>query len=101
MKRAHRLVILPDYQGIGLGVRFLGCVAEHYERIGHRFSIVTSARNLCCALARSEDWILRNYGVYPPGNKKKVTAMTAAIIRSARVEVKKGAFYWRRGEALA
>lgn len=35
LKRVSRLVILPDYQGIGLGTKFLNKIAEMYseERI--------------------------------------------------------------------
>ena len=30
LKRCSRLVILPDYQGIGLGTMFLTIIAQHY-----------------------------------------------------------------------
>ncbi|HEP5208921.1 TPA: GNAT family N-acetyltransferase, partial [Streptococcus pyogenes] len=52
IKRVTRLVILPDYQGVGLGTRFLKSVAEIYSCQGFDFRIVTSAKNLINALNR-------------------------------------------------
>lgn len=98
MKRAHRLVILPDYQGIGLGVRFLEAVADHYVGRGFRFSIVTSARNLVCALARSPRWKFAYYNRKKAGNRAAISHTTATIIRRERAGCKSGSFYYRPGE---
>jgi GNAT superfamily N-acetyltransferase len=91
IRRVHRLVILPDYQGIGLGVRFLEAVAEHHVERGFRFSIVTSARNLCCALARSPRWKAARYSVAksPP---------SVVWPTKHRTNCKTGSFYYRKGE---
>lgn len=62
IKRVSRLVILPDYQGIGLGRGFLNFIAEKYVSEGWSFSITTSAKNLISALARDKDWSLVRYG---------------------------------------
>jgi len=41
--RVHRLVVLPDYQGIGIGKRFLNFMANHYyEQTRRPFYIITS-----------------------------------------------------------
>lgn len=56
LKRCSRLVILPDYQGIGLGTQFLNIVAGYYKRLGYDFRIVTSAKNMISALNRSDKW---------------------------------------------
>lgn len=56
LKRVSRIVVLPDYQGIGLGTRFLNAVARFYVKLGFRFSIVTSAKNMIHALDRSPNW---------------------------------------------
>ena len=50
LKRVSRLVVLPDYQGIGIGRAFLDAVAELYVSQGHMFEIKTSARNLIGSL---------------------------------------------------
>lgn len=58
-RQAHRLVVLPDYQGLGVGMGLLGAVADHELRnvagVRH-FGIVTSHPALIRALARSPAW---------------------------------------------
>lgn len=56
LKRVHRLVVLPDYQGIGIGYAFLTTVAKAYVNEGWTFSIVTSAKNLIWKLSKSNEW---------------------------------------------
>lgn len=56
MKRIHRAVVLPDYQGIGIGTRFQSVVAEYYKQQGYEFFTTTSAKNLICAMDRSSKW---------------------------------------------
>ena len=56
IKRVSRLVILPDYQGIGLGVKFLNEIAKIYTKKGFDFSIKTSAKNLIFALKNRKEW---------------------------------------------
>ena len=62
IKHCHRLVILPDYQGIGLGTKFLEEIAKLYREQGYSFGIITSARNLMQALKRRPEWICNHYG---------------------------------------
>ena len=31
-KQVHRLVVLPDYQGIGIGINFISFIAEFYRK---------------------------------------------------------------------
>lgn len=56
MKKVHRLVILPDYQGIGIGIRLLNEVGRLYKEKGNRFSITSSAPSLISALKKSNKW---------------------------------------------
>ncbi len=63
LKRCSRLVILPDYQGIGLGTKFLNEIAKYYTNMGYDFSIVTSAKNMIMALKKSEKWAMIRYNV--------------------------------------
>jgi len=60
IKKVHRLVILPDYQGIGAGVIFLNEVAKLYNK--QRFTIVTSAPSLIYALKKSILWRCLRFG---------------------------------------
>ena len=65
IKRVSRLVILPDYQGIGLGYKFLNVVAKDYVDKGYDFMIITSAKNLIMKLYNSNTWKMVRYGVKP------------------------------------
>jgi|GEM_PF-4489574 len=56
------MVILPDYQGIGLGIKFLEEIAKMYMKQGFDFAITTTAKNLVNALCKNEEWILSRYG---------------------------------------
>ena len=89
LKRCSRLVILPDYQGIGLGTRFLNAVARHYIEQGFDFTIVTSAKNIIGALKRSDDWLCTRYGVSEPSN------VPATISAKTRNTCKTASFKFR------
>jgi len=62
MKKVHRLVILPDYQGAGFGLRFLENIGNIYKKQKDRFTIVTTAPSLIQALKKSNKWALTSYG---------------------------------------
>lgn len=71
IKKVTRLVVLPDYQGIGIGTRFLNAVAEFYK--DYDFNITTSARNLIHALNKNDNWALKRYDITKKqkgGNKR-------------------------------
>lgn len=61
IKKVTRLVVLPDYQGIGIGMKFLNVVADFYKKDGFDFRIVTSAKNLINALNKSVSWKVERY----------------------------------------
>jgi len=58
LKKVHRLVILPEFQGIGIGLKFLNEIAEIYTNQNFKFSITTSAPSLMFGLKRRKEWIL-------------------------------------------
>lgn len=58
IKCVTRLVVHPDYQGIGIGTRFLNCIAEMYRKQGYDFEIITSAKNLIHSLKKTKNWKL-------------------------------------------
>lgn len=70
LKRCSRIVILPEYQGIGLGTRFLNVIANYYKNKGYKFSIVTSAKNMISALNKSNEWRLIRYSANKCLSKK-------------------------------
>lgn len=45
-KKGHRLVVLPDYQGLGIGHIFSTHIAEMYKKSGYRFIITSSTKSL-------------------------------------------------------
>lgn len=88
IKRVTRLVILPDYQGIGLGTKFLNAIARIYVNDGFDFRIVTSAKNLIYALNKSDNWQLRSYAK----GKKSTKIGIKALAKTARTNVKIASF---------
>lgn len=61
LKKVHRLVILPDYQGAGIGIKFLNEIGYIYKKQKQRFNIVTSAPSLINALKKSNQWIATRF----------------------------------------
>lgn len=61
-KRVHRLVVLPDYQGIGIGTRFIKAVAKIVKEEGFELNLTTTTPALVGALKRDPEWILARYG---------------------------------------
>ena len=62
IKRVHRVVISPDYQGIGLGTKFLNVVGQYYTDKGYDFSLMTSAKNMIFGLQKSPYWVKTRAG---------------------------------------
>lgn len=55
-KRVHRLVVLPDYQGIGVGLRLLNFIANLYEQSKWRPIITTNNPALIYSLKKQQNW---------------------------------------------
>jgi GNAT superfamily N-acetyltransferase len=77
LKRIHRLVVLPDFQGIGIGLQFLEVVAKHFRAHEYRLSIVTSAPSLIWALKKNSNW--------------GMTAIGRKSAKTGKIHVKKSA----------
>ena len=58
MKRIHRIVVKPDYQGIGLGAKFMSEIATKYKKEKNRISLVTSSPAFIHGLKNSKNWIM-------------------------------------------
>lgn len=58
MKRIHRIVVLPDYQGSGIGGAFLNEIARMYKKLGNRVTLVTSTPAFIYSLQNSKAWIM-------------------------------------------
>ena len=55
-KHVHRLVVLPDYQGIGIGTKFLEAICERYVSQGYKMYIRTAHESLERHFKKSELW---------------------------------------------
>lgn len=66
LKKVHRLVILPDYQGAGFGIKLLDKIGEVYRKNKFRFNIVTSSPSLITALKKNNNWYCTHYGRNTP-----------------------------------
>jgi hypothetical protein len=74
-----RLVILPDYQGIGLGIKFLTIIAEKYKKMGFQFDIVTSAKNMIMGLSKNKKWRFAYYFVHREEQGSIITKGTTRL----------------------
>ena len=62
IKKIHRLVILPDYQGIGLGINLLNEIGKIIKKDKNRCTIVTSAPSLINSLKYNKEWNCGHFG---------------------------------------
>ncbi len=58
MKRIHRIVVKPDYQGIGVGGKVMSEISKKYKEKSFRVSLVTSSQSFVHSLANSKQWIM-------------------------------------------
>lgn len=71
--RATRLVVMPEYQGAGVGTRFLNAVCQWFVdgngRCGKKLPVLfhTSHPQLAAALRRSPIWVQKSANLYQPG----------------------------------
>ena len=69
LEKIHRLVILPDYQGIGLGNSFLSkTCALHFKEKNKTISITTSLLRFANSIKKNKDFICFHCG--PSGKNK-------------------------------
>jgi GNAT superfamily N-acetyltransferase len=54
--RISRIVTLPDYQGIGIGMRVAEAVCEVHREQGHRINVTASHPALVAHCRRSPRW---------------------------------------------
>lgn len=75
MKRVHRVVVKPDYQGIGVGARFMSHIGDKYKKDGYRFSLVTSSPSFIHGLKNNKNWTMtrRPTRVAPSGSTSSVS----------------------------
>jgi GNAT superfamily N-acetyltransferase len=62
IKKGHRLVVLPDYQGLGIGHAFSTAIAELYKKQGYRFIITSSTKSLFKQRSADKRWAVTRKG---------------------------------------
>ena len=86
--RATRLVVMPEWQGIGVGTKFLNVVCQYHldgnGRCGHKYPVFfhTSHPQLCGALRHSSKWIQTGAMLY--GSNKARCAKSINKSRASR-----------------
>ena len=58
MKRIHRVVVKPDYQGIGVGAKLISQISKRYKKDGSRIGLVTSSPSFINGLSKSKNWVM-------------------------------------------
>jgi len=56
--REHRTVVLPDYQGIGIGNKMSDAIASYYKSLGKRYTSVTSHPAFFHSRMKNPNWRL-------------------------------------------
>lgn len=58
MKRIHRIVVKPDYQGLGLSVRLLKAICSDYKLKGFRVRLLTGSPAFISSLRSNVNWVM-------------------------------------------
>ena len=61
-KRGHRLVVLPDFQGIGIGTAFEIYTSQNYADEGWNVNVTTTTPGLVHSLKNNKKWKLVRFG---------------------------------------
>ena len=78
---------MPDYQGVGLGIKFLNEIAKIYK--DYDFRITTSAKNLIYALNNHNNWRLDKFK-----RSKMPVSLKKEMVKSFRGHVKTASFIY-------
>lgn len=62
IKRVHRLVVLPDFQGLGIGHAINTAIAQIYKSKGFRFRITGSNKSLFFKMKEDTRWKIDRKG---------------------------------------
>ncbi len=97
--RVSRLVVLPDYQGLGIGKRLLNFIAELYtSQVNLPFFLVTSNPQLIRGNLRN--WIIKRVGHVTNGGRKNTRINQGLTQTNSRRRLTVSLQYVPRNEAL-
>lgn len=79
-----RIVIVPEFQGFGIGIKFMNLIADLYK--GNRIRITTSLKPFMKALDSNKSWIcVRSGRVGEPGKNSKIHNKTDSSVSYNRI----------------
>lgn len=79
IKKIHRIVVKPDYQGIGIGTRFLNFIASKYKDEKFKMTLVTSTPSFIHGLMKDKNWVMTR----KPSRTPKKGKRSSLSIRSS------------------
>lgn len=83
--RSTRLVVMPEWQGIGVGTKFLAAVCEYHlkgnGRCGKKLPVFfhTSHPQLCGALRHSKKWVQTGASLYGSNKARSASSMAKSM----------------------
>jgi GNAT superfamily N-acetyltransferase len=78
----HRIVILPDYQGIGLGSMMLSEIGKLYKNKRYDLYITTTLKNFAKSLSKSKKFVCIRCNIAKPS--KSCLATIAKKLRKVK-----------------
>lgn len=94
--RATRLVTMPEWQGAGVGTRFLNAIAQyHLDGNGRRGKQLptyfhTSHPQLCAALRRSDKWVQVSAKLYGDNKRKSIKSHSKSAEKKGKEHIGSG-----------
>ncbi len=94
--RATRLVTMPEWQGVGVGTKFLNAVAQYHldgnGRKAKKFPTYfhTSHPQLCSALRRSDKWVQVSAKLYGDSKTRSNKSLNNSAERKGRKQMHSG-----------
>jgi len=82
MWKIHRIVVLPDYQGIGIATKMLDFIGDIYNSKKEYIGITTSLNGFAKNLIRKNKWILINAGKKNENSNMKSLNKTSSCNRN-------------------
>lgn len=85
--RACRLVVMPEWQGIGVGLRFLNAICEAWRQGNNRYSLPmptlfhTSRPGLAAALRRDRHWTQVSATLHGGSKRRSAASLERSAVR--------------------
>ena len=83
-KREHRTVVLPDFQGVGIGNALSEWLGGHLKKLGYAFQSTTSHPAMIKHRHKSDRWIVLRLG-HSNASIKTSTSAVSKTISSSRI----------------